>query len=324
MCRIHNKIHISPIEGKGIIFVIFCRNEKSIRTGSWSEAGRAARGADMMSIIIHALQVLLPLPYLLSMMYYLRYFERDELRWAGMGRRILLISLFIHFAFLVLKWLHFRQFPVTNPAESLSLISFSVAFVYAYLEKIGGERKTGVFFLGFAAFTQLPASMFMPLEPVKSSLLANPFFAVHTLVTVTGLSALAISAIYGLMYIMLAQKLRQKRFGRIYENLPALETLENLGRKSSLMGLVFLGVGILMGHYWAHRILENYFPIDPKIILTDIAWLAYVVMWFVVKGGNIRGLRPGRWAFWGFILLLIGLALSAYFGDSFHNFSKVI
>jgi len=276
-----------------------------------------------MLTAVHALQVLLPLPYILSFIYYLRYFETDRAAYSKKAYLLLNTALFLHVLFLAVKWLAFRQFPVTNPAESLSLVAGTVAAVYVFLEKLSGESKTGVFFLGLSASAQMFASMFMPLQPIHSELLANPVFAVHTFVTVTGLSGLAVAALYGLMYIMLSQKLRQHRFGHIYENLPDLETLEMMGRKSSLIGLLFLGAGIVMGHIWAGRILNDPFPLDPKIIVTDAAWILYVIMWVVVRNGNLRGLQPGRWAFWGFIAMIVSLAAAGLVGDSFHNFNDM-
>ncbi len=273
-----------------------------------------------MPILLNALKSLLAAAYLPALLLYAMYFEKGRKRQWEQGRAWLKVAVFLNFLYLLLKGAYFGQFPVTHPAESLSLIALTVGAVYLYIESITAEGKTGVFFSAFAAIFQLAASMFMPIQPVRNQLLSNPLFGFHTLITVTGLSALSIAALYGLMYVMLSQKIRHHQFGKIYENLPALEQLETMGRKASLLGLAFLGTGILLGHIWAKQILGVFFPLDPKIFVSDLSWIVYVIMWIIVKYANIRGLQPGRWAFWGFLVMVAAMAVAGFTGGSFHDF----
>jgi len=132
---------------------------------------------------------------------------------------------------------------------------------------------------------------------------------------------MAVAAIYSLMYWMLAKEIKAHRFGSIYQGLPTLETLEGMGRAASLAGLVVLGLGIFLGHLWAYKILGYFYSFDPKIVITDIAWLGYLIGWAIVRLRGLGGLRTSQWAFWGFIALFTSLVIVNIFATTFHRFT---
>ncbi len=275
----------------------------------------------MIQIFINPLNVLLPILYAFTLaIYLLSFYSKDKFsdHWA---LRSLVGTVFLHFVYLLSKAVSFHYFPVTNVFESFSLIAFNIASIHLLIETIKKEGKTGPFFISIAFLFQVLSSMFMLNNGYHSSLLENPMFGFHVFATLLGLSAMAVAAIYALMYWMLAKEIKAHRFGSIYQSLPSLDTLEGMGRAASVVGLISLGLGIFLGHIWAYKILGYFFSWDQKIIITDIAWFAYLAGWWVVRSKGLGGLRTSQWAFWGFIVVFASLMIVNIFATTFHQFS---
>ena len=274
-----------------------------------------------MTQTIKAINVLLPLLYGLALVLYALYFSTKQSGTGKWASRLLLAGIVVHLGYLVFKGLYFEYFPITNSFESFSMIAFDVAVIYYIIERLNKEGKTGLFFMAIVFLFQVVSSMFIENTGEHSELLSNPMFGIHTSLTLLGVSALAVSALYGLMYWMLAKEIKAHRFGVIYEGMPALERLENMGRMASLAGLVTLGLGIFLGHLWAYKILGYFFKADPKIVITDVAWISYAVGWLIVWRRGLSGLRLSRWAFWGFILFFVAIMVVNMLGNTFHKFT---
>lgn len=270
--------------------------------------------------IIHAGDVLLPLLYALSLGLYWSYFLGENPTLGKAASRFLLLGILIHILILSVKWAHFEIFPIADVFASLSLLALAVAIIYYFIERTIKEGRTGVFFLGIVFLFQLVSSLFINYTGARSVLLSDPKFGVHTTFTLLGISSLAIAALYGFMYIMLAKQIRSHRFGPIYAGLPSLEILEEMGRYATAAGIILLGIGILLGHLWAYKVLGYFFKFDSKIIITDLAWLAYLSGWVIVKKINLSGMRISMLYMWGFVVFFLSIMVVNLFGDSFHKF----
>ena len=275
----------------------------------------------MSQLLINSLNVLLPILYGITFGIYFMSFYLKNTSLERWGTKSVIISVLLHISYLSSKAIAFNYFPVTNVFESFSVVAFSLAAIYLLVEFINKEGKTGHFFMSLVFLFQLISSMFVQNNGVHSPLLENPMFVFHVYATLLGITAMAVAAIYSLMYWMLAKEIKAHRFGSIYQGLPTLETLEGMGRAASLAGLVVLGLGIFLGHLWAYKILGYFYSFDPKIVITDIAWLGYLIGWAIVRLRGLGGLRTSQWAFWGFIALFTSLVIVNIFATTFHRFT---
>jgi len=87
------------------------------------------------------------------------------------------------------------------------------------------------------------------------------------------------------------------------------------------LGLVVLGFGLIMGHFYAYRVLGILFPPDLKIIINDAACIFYLLGWAIVKIKNYNGLRLSKLAFWGFIAYAGAIMAANFISTSFHQFN---
>lgn len=273
-----------------------------------------------MLLLVTFLNILLPFVYGITACLYGSYFVSKNKKIGSLASNFLLCGIIIHSLFLITKGWQFRHFPIENLFASLSMLAFDIATIYYITERLKKEYTTGIFFLSIVFLCQFTSTLLFRGQRSNNELLADPMFGVHVTFTLLGFSALAISSLYALMYCMLAKQIRKRQFGIVYEGLPPLETLDAMRQYATICGIALLGVGLLLGHVWAYKILHNFGFQDPKVVITDIAWFAYsIVFWWNWKNG-VRGLRINILSAWLFVALFSAVVVLEFFLDTFHRF----
>lgn len=278
-----------------------------------------------MNTALAILNGFLPLGYLAAMLAYLGVFaEKKALE--RVATPLTWGVVLVHLAYLMLEALAFGHVPVANTWESLSFIAFSVALVYLVLEWRQGERSTGVFVLAGALLLQTLSSAFISHTQEVPEILRSGMFAVHVTAALLGYVAMAVSAIYGIMYLLQYRQLKQQHVGLLFQRLPNLETLSRLNVGALGLGWVGLTLAILAGMVWATTLqvsgqLEGSFLVDPKFLMTVALWVLY--------GLSLGGRYGLRWAnrtfatvsIVGFVLMLTSSLMVTLVLPTFHDFS---
>jgi ABC-type uncharacterized transport system permease subunit len=135
-----------------------------------------------------------------------------------------------------------------------------------------------------------------------------------------GYTAFSLSAIYALMYILQNHNLKKRNLGKMFQQLPAITYLEKMSIRSVTIGIVLLGLGILLGHFQALKVLGEFWPNDIKVIVSDAVCLIYLIGVIVIRKLNWRGERMAYFAISSFVILIIGGFLVIYLSESFHQF----
>ena len=133
------------------------------------------------------------------------------------------------------------------------------------------------------------------LEPVLSNIW------LHVVMTVLGTVAFALAFVAGMMYLIQEHLLKSKRFIPMYHKLPPLDFLDDLNRKSILLGFPLLTLGIAAGAVWANFVSGSYWNWEPKQVSTAVTWVFYLI---VLCGRFMMGWRAKRAAY----LTIIGFA----------------
>jgi ABC-type transport system involved in cytochrome c biogenesis permease subunit len=231
-----------------------------------------------------------------------------------------------HLLYLLLAAAAFRHVPVANAWEGFSFIAFAMAVVYLALEWRSKEKTSGVFVMVPVLLFQVFSSAFVIHTREVDEILQSPLFAVHVTSALIGYVALAVGAVYGILYILLFRELKKHRVGLIFRRLPSLETLSRLNMGAVSTGWVALTAAIVLGSLWARDLmdsgwLESPFVQDPKFLLTVFLWGLY--------GMTLAGRFVLRWtgrhlavlSVVAFILLLGSSAAVNLILPSFHRFS---
>lgn len=273
-----------------------------------------------MKTVIDVATLLLPIFYFGTVWTYAKAFFRDSRAAERTKTPMLLLTVVVHGSYLVMRTLLFSHPPITTMFEIMSIVAFSIATSYAVIEYRTKVKNTGYFILVLAFLFQTFSSLFIEdLFEVKPVLRSN-LLGIHVSSALLGLAAVAISAVYGFLYLMLYHDIKSSRFGVVYAKLPNLEMLERMSMVSIIFGFVLLTVAIGIGLIWLPQAFENYSYFDPKLIGTVFIWIMY--------GAGLSAKRTIGWQGRKMMILsIIAFAISffsltvvnAYF-SGFHKF----
>jgi len=272
-----------------------------------------------MQLLTRLLTSLLPILYAVSVIDYSLYFFRQHGlfdRRAGLPLRLAVV---FHLIQLLCRALAYRHFPIADALEAVSAIAFAIAVVYLTIEIITGDRSTGLFIVAIVFLFQLISSSLIASKYGLHGFLKSPLFVFHTSFAVLAYSAFAISAIYGVFYLMLYHQIKYHRFGILFERLTSLEMLGRLNFGAALAGFLCLTAAATLGVVWGGRTDIGFTMLDPKILSVLCTWAIYGGAAAVKKLGR----QEGRWFIYfsiiGFIVSLISVAIS-FMTTSFHSF----
>ena len=273
-----------------------------------------------MNSIIDTLTVLLPVLYFAAVWIYGESFFRDNATATKLKTPLFVIILVVHIFYLIARTIEFDHPPITTIFEILTAVAFALAISYRIIEFQTQIKNTGFFVLSVALVFQTISSLFIvDLLEVKPILRSN-LLGFHVLSAISGLSAFAISAVYGILYLMLYHNLKKNRFGLIYEKLPNLEKLERMAMVAIATGFTLLTVAIFIGSVWLVRAVENYSLMDPKLIGTIVVWLVYGAGLFGKRNFGWKGRRVMVLSITGFAVSFLSLTLINVYLSGFHNF----
>ncbi len=273
-----------------------------------------------MEGVIKLINVVLPVFYFYATYMYAIYFFREKATAGQQASRILKITIAIHAFEILLRGIYYRHFPVATVWEAFSVIALAVAIIYAYIEYRSQNKATGYYILIFVFFIQLFSSAFFDVPAVIPDFLTSPLFVFHVSSAILGYSSFVISAIYGLMYLMLFHEIKQSHFGIVYRRLPSLEELSEMNIRAAKIGLFFLTIAILLGLGMSGQVYQDFSPLDAKAIITYIAWGLYALVVY----GKARARWPGRTMAWlslsGLVVILFSMLVVNLFISNFHEF----
>jgi len=269
---------------------------------------------------IDILNVLLPILYAGTVLVYGRAFFSD-VPWAKrIKTRFFLGTVTLHFVYLVLRTIEFRHPPVTSIFELLTVVAFSIAVAYLFIEFRTKAKGTGYFIANIAFLFQLVSSLFIRDLIEVPEVLRSNLFGLHISSAMLGYAAITISAVFGFLYLMLYHEIKSSRFGIVYQKLPNLETLERMGFTAFKMGFLLLGIAIVVGFVWLPSSGLDFSYLDPKLVGTVLIWLMYGIGILAKRRGGWKGRRVMMLSVWGFGITVVSMMVINLFLSGFHKF----
>jgi len=206
---------------------------------------------------------------------------------------------------------------------SESLLAFLIMFIFMMIRVKYKTTSPGllvfplVFLLTFAsAIAQAPLRFNNPL-------LQRGWVFLHIALILTGYAALFLSFSASLLYLVQARSLKSKRNARrspgLSSRLPALETIDEIGYKSLLLGFPFMTFGLVAGAAIAEARFGPVYFRDPKVMLSLAMWVVYVLLLFTRWNRGWRGRRAAYLAAFAFVA-----ALGAWIANFFSGFHRFV
>jgi HemX protein len=271
-----------------------------------------------MRILLPLLTTLLPVLYALSVAAYARTYAREGSAGDRIGPIALRAAVLVHIAYLTTRGILEGHLPLASVYDFLSATGLAMAAVYLYVEWREHIRTTGIFVLPLVFLIQIVSSAYgapgtqgPPLRPI--------WFELHTLAAVLGYSAFAVSAIYGILFLLLYRDIKANRFSLFFRRMPPLEALAQMNVRAAGGGLALLTLAIVMGVGWIKRSGTGSLG-DPKIWLTLFVWAVFAFSLLAYHRLGWRGPRAIYMSLVGFTTLLLSRVAVDLFFHSFHSF----
>lgn len=228
--------------------------------------------------------------------------RRPSLTPASLGA--LGLGLLAHAGALAAEAARMHRLPVTDVRSALSFYAFLVtlAFFFVYLRY--RIVSLGLFMLPLVFLLTL-ISVLHPGGSFDSSAFRGGWLLVHISSIFLGYTALFLTFVAALMYLIQEHELKSKQPRGFYYRLPSLEVCDEIHYRSLLLGLPLLSLGILTGFVWASRTWKGPWELDPKILASLVTWLIYLVLFSTRVSGGWRGRRAAYIAIFGFGAILV-------------------
>tara|TARA_R110002072_G_scaffold136119_2_gene277985 strand:+ start:8155 stop:8982 length:828 start_codon:yes stop_codon:yes gene_type:complete len=272
---------------------------------------------------VQLLTVLLPTAYLLTAGLYGMAFAGDRMpRWAGITRRIALAcTLVLHGSMFALHGLTTDAFPIHGSGLTLSSVVLATALVFQLVSwRISHPAAGSVLLVGLFAL-QLLASILSPMVATGRAVATDGIAASHILSMTFASAALLLSGVYAGLHVLVFRQMRARRFGPLFEELPDLDALAKLTRRSALAGFLALTVGLNVGIGLAHARREDFGYVDAQVISILVLWVHFGLIAFSRLLPGFTARRVSMAAMCGLAVLIVAFAFMILPDLSFHDLS---
>jgi HemX protein len=232
----------------------------------------------------------------------------------------LVVTVVLHLTYLVLRTVAFDHPPITTVFEIMTVLAACIALAYAYIEFRTKTRNTGFFILLLALVFQTTSSFYIRDLTEIAPILRSNLLGFHVSSALLGYTAISLSAVYGLLYLMLYHEIKSSRFGVVYSRLPNLEMLEKMSHNSEVFGFWMLTAAIIVGLFWLPRAFENFSYFDPKLIGSLIIWAIYAVGLGAKRLLGWQGRKTMIISLVGFGFVFLSMTLINIYLSGFHSF----
>lgn len=195
------------------------------------------------------------------------------------------------------------QCPLNDLGEICLFLAWSLTFFYLITGTAYRLSLLGIFTVPLVVVLQGIALIPGALEvaPVKIAAV-DPWREAHAAFSVLSYGALALSAIAGLMFLVLNHRLKSHDLkGGLVHGMPSVHRLLTAMGRITLVGWIVLTIGVVSG------LRMEGGEMSAHLLVATVTWVLYAVLLSIYF---VRGL-PGRHFAWS-VLILFALSLSVF------------
>ena len=273
-----------------------------------------------MQLLSYIASILISVFYLLIAGLYIALFYTEKQVYHRVARILIFVALAVHLSFIVYSGITEGRIPLTTTFKAISFLTLIITCIYIATEYRTRAESLGAFVFPLISIFHIISMFGLGIVPIELDILKTPLFGFHIISAVIGYSAFAYSMVLGVMYLYLFSSIKKKKLKAAYDRLPPLEKLEKMNSVSQIGGLVFLTLAIVTGARMATIEWKGIPIFDPKIFLTGLLFLVYlvnVISKFLLKLG---GRKMAYMALLGFCLLLCVFVGANFVLPTLHRF----
>lgn len=283
-----------------------------------------------MNLFVSVTTVLLPLLYLAIWVLYVWIFRSDNPLPRRVASRFTAAVVLLHVGTLLVKARLYGRLPLGSGLEFASGLAVALLATYLYIERRRRVKQTGFMITGLAFLLMFIASAFSTSVPKASPLLQDPGFAGHVVLVLLAYTALTVSFLYAVLYLVLARQLGRRQFGLLFRRLPSLDVLERMSVGAVELGVPLLFLSLSLGHLWMYSLADRVDPLlaerlspwDPKILISWVILLGYTAGLAGYRFLGWRGKRMNVLAVTAYVVVIVTMGVVQHFVPSFHDFRQ--
>ena len=278
---------------------------------------------------MHFLFLVTVLVYLAAGIFQLLYLTiRESSETPTLRPRIALIAFWVTaFGFVLLTvfiflWLT-RQghFPMTHWTDSTAFFAWAITLTYLIIVRLTQLDAIGGFVIPGAFITILISYSFSRDTSAYPENLKAFWLVPHVTLIFLSYAVFFIAFAFGLLYLIAEKIIREKRHTIFHNLLPSLGTSDELGYRCTVLGVLLLTIGVIIGAVWTQYIDEDvaWRWLDSQVLFTVVTWIIYVVHMSFRQMWGWRGRKAAYSEIIGFIAVLCTYIGVNLFLDSAHT-----
>jgi ABC-type transport system involved in cytochrome c biogenesis permease subunit len=240
-----------------------------------------------------------------------------------LARAVALLGVLFLTASLVALGARTAHFPVRSAFEAFVFLSLATVALAVALDWLRGLPILTLATLPLGLVTSVLAIALLATPPAEGPPALRPpgvWTALHVVVALGSYGAFALAFVAGLLYLIEQRHLKHHAASAILGLMPALETVSRINVRALGAGVGLLLVGLLVGYFQAREIYERQFNrVDPKIILTTLTFVTYLVILLLSGRPAFKGRRTALASVVSFFLLMANFWASVSWSD-IHRF----
>ena len=223
--------------------------------------------------------------------------------------------------FIALWWLQQGHFPMTHWTDSTAFFAWAVTLTYLVIVRLTKLRTLGSFVMPVAFIAILTSYSFSTHTAALPESLQNYWLLAHTTLIFLAYAAFIAAFGFGLMYLIAERKIRKKTDNLFDTLLPSLGISDALGYRCTILGVILLTMGVIVGILWTQYIRDVPWRwLDAKVIATLMTWLIYVAQIGIRQFWGWHGRRAAYAAILGFVAVLCTYIGVDLFLESMHTY----
>jgi HemX protein len=190
----------------------------------------------------------------------------------GLSIPLAIVGLIFQSLFLQVRGELHGRCPITNGAEVLVFVSWSIVILYLALGKAFRLSLLGVFTMPMVFLFQLIAIVLLEINdpgarPPKT---LDPWLELHAAMSLLAYGAYALSGVAGVMYFVQDRQLKSHHPGRLFYSMPPIRYLTSALVRLLVIGTILLTIGIVAAFFMREE------PGLHHLLISGAVWIAYV------------------------------------------------
>jgi len=227
-----------------------------------------------------------------------------------------LVGFVPHVLVIALRWMRTGISPFITISESITFGIFCAVLIFLLFEFMNKKvRPLGVLVMPVAfVLMGWAGTLVKDAATQLSPALQSGWIWVHIIGAATGFGSVLIAAGMSLMYL-----LKERNSGGIYDKLPELQVLDNLGYRFVAGGFILYGLMIVSGAFWANQVKGSYWNWDPVEVWSLISWLIYGIYLHLRITFGWRGKKLAWYALIALMAMIVSYWGIPFTVETFHS-----